>query len=617
MMASASDLLTLVSSLALRISIYVFLRWIPTTAVPPLTVALTLVYIPSFFLSLQDTAPFKVISDELNIIIKDTVATGDGSASDSEVELLEGAEDRPLRELDVEEEIEYEERQPKILRTLLTGMPSPASMLWSWITFGINMALIAMALDVVYRAPLLHPNHHASFGRIGYVSQNTANVLVREPYAYDVKVLYRAIDGHTHSWTHQTLPASQPNYWLTNDTDFTAVIKLDRLRSDTPYEYVIETSSGNTTGIFTTPPRQGQVSLLKDSKYTFVHSSCIKPRVPYTPFQHPLEFPGMKHLARWLPELRPYFMLFLGDFIYVDVPYRQGKEAEHYRREYRQVYSSPSWPAVSENLPWIHVIDDHEIANDWDGNVTGLAVPAYDAFMHYHAAANPPAHRPGHTYFSFTQGPAQFFLVDTRRYRSPENSNATDESKTMLGATQLSDLLAWLSKPPPRGVHWKIIVTSVPFTQNWQFGSEDTWGGYLFERRKILEAAWELSSSHGVGVVVLSGDRHEFAATSFPPPRDSEWPVSATVHEFSTSPLSMFYLPFRTYNEIDDRDVCIKYLPDGNSKFGAVEITNPEHSEQSLLNYRLFIDGEEAWSHVISTPPVRDGSKRAKDAVWA
>ena len=113
-------------------------------------------------------------------------------------------------------------------------------------------------------------------------------------------------------------------------------MKLDSLRADTPYEYVIETSGGNKTGTFTTAPKPGKISQLKDGKYTFVHSSCIKPRVPYSPLQHPLEFPGMKHLARWLPELSPYFMLFLGDFIYVDVPHRQGKDLESYRREYRQ-----------------------------------------------------------------------------------------------------------------------------------------------------------------------------------------------------------------------------------------------------------------------------------------
>ena len=125
-------------------------------------------------------------------------------------------------------------------------------------------------------------------------------------------------------------------------------------------------------------------------------------------------------------------MLFLGDFIYADVPLQLGRDAEYYRREYRQVYSSPDWPSVSQNLPWIHVIDDHEIQNDWNGNLTGVAVPAYDAFQHYHVAANPPVHREGHTYFSFVQGPADFFLVDTRRYRSPENSNPNDAEKTML-----------------------------------------------------------------------------------------------------------------------------------------------------------------------------------------
>jgi alkaline phosphatase D len=610
-MASASDILTLVSSLALRLSTWVFLRWIPTSIVPALATALALVYIPSFFISFQDTAEYKVISDELDIIVKDTIER------DSDVELIEGADDGPLEELEVQETIQYEERQPRIVRTLLTGLPSPSSALWSWVTFGLNMALLAMVLDVVYRAPLLHDCHNASFGRLGYVSDHSANVLVREPYAHDVKVLYRSLDEPNRSWMHKTLFASQPQQWLTNATDFTTVVSLDHLRSDTSYEYVIETSSGNKTGTFTTAPRPGRISALKDNKYTFMHSSCIKPRVPYTPLQHPLEFPGMKHLAKWIHELQPYFMLFLGDFIYVDVPHRLGKDAETYRREYRQVYSSPSWPAVSDHLPWIHVIDDHEIANDWNSNMTGVAVPAYDAFTHYNAAPNPPPHRPGVTYFSFTQGPASFFLMDTRRYRSPGNNDPNDPEKTMLGATQLADLLDWLSTPSPRGVHWKIIVTGIPFTKNWRFGASDTWGGHLYERQRILEAAWSLTTAHGTGVVILSGDRHEFAATSFPPPVGSAWPATAAVHEFSTSPLSMFYLPLRTYKEVDSGDVCLKYLPDGNSKFGAVEITVPEHSEQSLLKYRLFIDGEEAWTHTISTPPERGGSHRAKDAVWA
>lgn len=207
--------------------------------------------------------------------------------------------------------------------------------------------------------------------------------------------------------------------------------------------------------------------------------------------------------------------------------------------------------------------------------------------------------------------------MDTRRYRSPEFDTPVNATgKTMLGQQQLTDLHSFLRRSEPDGVKWKIVVSSIPFTKNWRFNNADTWAGYLHERQIVLEAMWNVGLRGGVGVVVLSGDRHEFAATAFPPPRGSKWPLSATVHEFSTSPLSMFYLPVRTYWQEDEEDVCIKYLPDGNSKFGAVEITNPEASDQSVLKFRLFIDGKETWSYVITTPPNIAGGGRGKDALW-
>ncbi|EHK99563.1 putative Alkaline phosphatase D [Glarea lozoyensis 74030] len=215
----------------------------------------------------------------------------------------------------------------------------------------------------------------------------------------------------------------------------------------------------------------------------------------------------------------PQFMLFLGDFIYIDVPKRFGVTTEDYRREYRQVYSSPDWPLVGQNLSWIHVIDDHEIANDWDGNITGVYTAATDPWHNYQTSVNPPkAHQAGRfntlredaTYFEFTQGPATFFMMDTRTYRDPSNELPVDSpDKSMMGADQLADLLAFLAKPEPKGVKWKIVVSSIPFTKNWR---------YLHERRIILEAMWDVGLRGGVGVVVLSGDRHEFAATAFPPP---------------------------------------------------------------------------------------------------
>lgn len=450
-----------------------------------------------------------------------------------------------------------------MLWSLFTGACNPTSPKGTIFNLGINLGLSLMILDAIYTAPLLYPSRDLSFARTGYVSHGSANILIREPDAsfLPISLSYRpenAVENHCRDdmmTDENWQPAQSMINELSEETDFTATLKIDNLEPDITYEYF---TSNNHSGYFTTAPVPGYLSESRQGAYTFFHSSCLLPRFPYS-FSHPLRIPGLTHVAKWISKLQPYFMLFLGDFIYVDVPFRQGSDKEAYRREYRQVYASPDWHGASARLPWIHVLDDHEIANDWHGNTTGIYTAAVDPWQHYHVSVNPPRVRSDETYFTFTQGPATFFLMDTRRYRSFNvHANYSDPSKTMLGKTQLEELLLFLRSPVPSGVRWKFVISSVPFTKNWRFGEEDVWGGFLVERRKILETMWDIGSQGDVGVVVLSGDRHEFAATAFPPPEGDKWPHSAMVHEFSTSPLSMFYLPTRTYKQTDDEDICLK-----------------------------------------------------------
>lgn len=620
-------------------------------------------YVPAFVYNLTHTAPYTVISDEIDIVAREILDREEAEELvDPRYVNGEDVVHGLGEELDVEETIVLEEKRPRRLLTLLTGLPSPTSLLWSGLTFVINVALVAMVWDVVYRTTYFYPSHELSMARTGYVSDTTAKILVREPDVrkFPIFASYRHADPPIldsrpvdTSWKS----AGRIDF-LDESTDFTGIFNLMQLRPDTRYQYV----ANNHTGYFVTAPLVGQTSsrALKRGVFTFLHSSCLKNRLPYNPLSHPMSNTGLQYLAQNVAGLKAHFMLFLGDFIYADVPRRQGTTIEDFRREYRQVYASPDWPAASLELPFIHVYDDHEVANDWDKNTTGLFAAANDAYQHYHIAANPPAVRPGETYFSFTQGPATFFMLDTRRYRSPnDNTNGSDPitgdaTKTLLGHQQLADLLAWLQRPEHPGVRWKVVISSVPFTKNWWFGAQDTWRGYLGERQIILEAMWDVGLRGGTGVIILSGDRHEFAATAFPPPPDGKeeiiglgnlgagahnplavraptapalrtrkkrWPLSATVHEFSASPLNMFYLPIRTYAESSTSpdyvsDVCIKYIPDGNSKFGAVSIRSPETSEQSVLLYRLFVDGREVWSFTLTTPPRVGGGGRAKDAIW-
>jgi len=507
----------------------------------------------------------------------------------------------------------------------------------------VNLALVGMVLDLTYRSHIFWPEHDLKFARLGYVAEGSARILVREP---DVKQLpiflsvryadaplstgigNRALDS---AWRAAGSADS-----LSEDTDFTTTFTIKHLLPDTRYQYAL---SNNISGYFITAPPVGQVSQRRDAHktFSFMHTSCIKPRFPYDPREHPLAITGFKHLSKWIGALRPSFMMFLGDFIYVDVPQRHGKDIETYRRGYRQVYGSPDWPAVSStrwtstngpdyDIPWLHVYDDHEIANDWDANVTGYYASAFDPYQHYHLSVNPPLFletsvtpkdlaldKSLPTWMIFNQGPASFFVLDTRRYRDSNNHAATDPEASMLGKAQLISLLTWLSAPVPEGVHWKIVISSVPFTKNWRVNAADTWGNYLVERQRILEAMWTTTTISGIGMVILSGDRHEFAATAFPPPVDDErWLPQASVHEFSASPLNMFYIPYSSYQQTDLEDVCIKYIRDGNSKFGYVEIGQPTLSGQSLLTYRLFVDGEEAWSHVLVSAGGIDGAMQRR-----
>lgn len=520
-------------------------------------------YAPAFVASYLAAPDVEILNDEVDVSIKTASLTPNNSLPS---ETATTADSEVVEEIEVEEKVLFLEHHESPWSVLLLGAPSAARPKLSLLTFVINLLLVGLTADALYRARWFFPVEDLSFVRVGYVSPTEARLLLREPDQTKMPVELQIRPKSS------TLPSDRP-VWrtagrvmqTTNETDFThgLVISLGNLDQQR-FEWK---TSNNHSGEFLTPPRPGHVSTI-DGKFTFLSTSCILPRFPYNPLDHALAIPGLRHLADKLPELRAQFMLFLGDFIYVDVPERFGKSTEEYRMQYRQVYASPDWAAVAQNLSWIHVLDDHEISNDWSSNQTGIYHAAVGPWHNYQASVNPPAavmagtrsqRREGATWYEFVQGPASFFMLDTRSYRSSNNAPFDAKSKTMLGADQLADFLAWLSRPEPKGVKWKIVASSVPFTKNWPVNVKDTWGGFLTERRRILEAMWD-AGAQGSTVVILSGDRHEFAATRFPPPAQSKWSEEAAAFEFSTSPLNQFASPFPTYKQTDDEDVKLQYV---------------------------------------------------------
>ncbi|KAJ5109354.1 hypothetical protein N7456_006029 [Penicillium angulare] len=576
------------TSAAIRVFGFILLRWIPGWPFAPIVITSLVIYLSSVSSLSQDT---RLVDDRANKGGKaSTKRTSDSSAHES---------------------------GDSALKILLTGLPSKRSPFWTRVTALINVIVAVLALDFLIRGLVVYPSADAAFSRIGYVSPTTANLVFREPDTAQLPIIisYQEASQDPTKWTQEGTI-----YKLDNTTDFVASVTLKNLKPGTHYQYAL---SNNQTGNFVTSPRPGSKEA---SRMSFVTSSCLKPNFPYNILSHPLRVPGIEQMTDALAKLpallKPSFMLFLGDFIYIDVPLRFGSSIDHYRSEYRRIYSSPSWKYSSDDntaidLPWIHTLDDHEIENDWSkGNKTAPYPAASDPFIHYHVSANPPvpakpfAHPDDVTYFSFVNGPASFFMLDSRTYRSEPG----EEDSTILGYAQLQSLLEYLSTPEPTGVYWKIISSSVPFTKNWKVGTSDTWGGFLNERRTVLEAMWRAERELGVRIVLLSGDRHEFAATRFPDPElglpsqqfQPNTPGTG-VHEFSVGPLSMFYLPARTYRQTDNEDVTLKYAPDGNSKFGLVNIAEIADESgtlgrSSILTYSLYVDGEVAWRYELSVP---------------
>ncbi|PHH70920.1 hypothetical protein CDD82_6851 [Ophiocordyceps australis] len=594
-----------VSSTTLRLSSLIFFR---IAHFPSVIFSLFVIYLPAFVASYLTRPELEVVDDQLDVSVQDTVVH-ERSPSPGE----DGAH-LVAEEIQVQEKITLQERAPGPWSVLVLGAPSSRRPFLSIFTLFLNLLLVGFTADALYRARWYFPSHDLSFVRLGFVSHSEARFLIREPNQAKMPVVLEIRLKDAEPPLDNSLWKTAGGIrWTSNETDFTASIPAPLSHMEQRwYEW---RTSNNHSGAFLAPPKPGSQSRLNNGKFTFLSTSCILPRFPYNPLDHALAIPGLRHLAHKIPELGAQFMLFLGDFIYVDVPQRFGVSSEEYRMQYRQVYASPDWAPVGQNLSWLHVLDDHEISNDWSSNTTGIYNTAVEPWHIYQANVNPPrATKAGTsslrgqeaTWFEFVQGPASFFLLDTRSYRSSNSIPFNDSSKTMLGEEQLADFLAWLARPEPKGVKWKFVASSVPFTKNWPVNVKDTWGGFLVERSKILEAMWD-AGARGTTVVVLSGDRHEFAATKFPPPRDSQWPDTATAFEFSTSPLNQFACPFPSYKQTDNEDVMLRYIPGGRSKFGSFTIDNA--AGESTLEYRLYINGKETWRTVLVEPPVSQYSR--------
>ncbi|KAI0043550.1 hypothetical protein FA95DRAFT_1563180 [Auriscalpium vulgare] len=571
---------------------------------------------------------------------------------------------------------------------LLFSLPSTRTT--KLITFVVNTALLLGAVDFAL-SPLYDTASDVVFTRVGAVYPDAAKLVVRYPFTNStederaVQVLWRRASNTTPTaepWTDGPLVSLSPAHDWTNTT------QISTLWPNTEYEYAFADTNRTLLEYPPTPIRFRTFPdprLPSGSHFRFVASSCMTPNFPYVPLQGrtikgfdlladhlaaesskaptpgfvapvvaadnstdspiPLEDTLSEEAnstttAEELTETffaeaagpKTEFMLFLGDFIYADVPVYFGDNVEAYRRLYRRNYQSPSFRRVYERLPIFHAYDDHEIINNYYGQSNDSApfTSAADPFKIYNADANYNSVDKDQHYYDFRYGDIAYFVLDTRRYRSdPYTEDVV--SRTMLGDKQLAALYEWLGKVNSTAT-FKFIVSSVPFTSLWTHEAvTDSWAGYPYEKAALLSALHTVPN-----VFLLSGDRHEFAAIEFNGPTAESHPV----YEFSTSPMNMFYVPLlrtlrprseatvvRTSTGILDesgeigviseelpQENVLKYLPIGNTKWSSIEVDTRNPDEPKLL-LDVIIDGKSQYKHTITGKPVKLKSSTALAAL--
>lgn len=260
----------------------------------------------------------------------------------------------------------------------------------------------------------------------------------------------------------------------------------------------------------------------RPSRLAFALTSCQNYTAGY--------FTAHRHMAAEDLDL----VVQVGDYIYEGAPNPTNLRVHEgvgepvglteYRNRHAQYRSDPDLQASHAAFPWIVVLDDHEIDNNWADEVPqDPAVQPRDVFLARRANAlrayyeHMPLRRSSipngidqQLYRRLTFGDLlDVHVLDTRQYRSDQDlARRLDPARTILGDQQEQWLLAALAG---RTARWNALAQQVFFSQrDFTAGadstfSDDGWDGYAPERDALRDHLAAVGTSNPV---VLTGDVH-------------------------------------------------------------------------------------------------------------
>ena len=307
----------------------------------------------------------------------------------------------------------------------------------------------------------------------------------------------------------------------------------------------------------------------------------------------------------------------VGDYIYEHGPGNgrvrvhvggECKTLHDYRIRHALYRSDPDLQAAHAACPWLFAWDDHDVSNDYAGDISELGdapsvfrarrAAAYRAYYeHLPLPTNvAPRGADAQMYRVADFGTlARFAVLDERQYRSPQacplpgrhGSNRVSDcaellraDRTMLGEAQEHWLGSQLAASHAR---WNFVTQGVamahideqpgPGRRYWT----DAWNGYPAARARLLQ---QLVDSRAANPVVLSGDMHTFMVSD----------INRTADDLSTPVVASELLVTSISSDPPPEKMIQGWLPENpNIKFatggyrGYVRVSLREDSLQASL----------------------------------
>jgi len=337
---------------------------------------------------------------------------------------------------------------------------------------GVSAAFAAKASSTGYPRLMQGP-------MVGAVTDTDARIWVRTSGAFTVSVVYDVTPEFT-------APKQTEPVMVAKADDYTAVIVLTGLRSSTEYFYELRVDGirdryleGLEPFSFHTTPRPGEPADLR-----IAFGSCPK-----------WQDDRIQPIWPWVIHYHPDLFFWIGDNVYAD-----SLDPDIIREEYRRQREIAGLQPLIQNTPSLAVWDDHDFGLNNHDRTNPVKEGAYEAFLEYWP--NPSFGLPDvkGIFYTTTWGQVEFFVIDGRWYRDPDEDPDTPE-KTMLGAAQY----AWLTERLEASTAvFKVLVSGSGWSKNKGVGG-DSWAAFLHERDRLFDF---IRDHEITGVVGISGDTH-------------------------------------------------------------------------------------------------------------